>query len=257
MSKKVLTILLTALIFLSCVTLGVATVFRVSDVAVVANVVSEHAKAESESLKKELSALYTTENIFSVEQAQMDNILMKYPYLRVTEFKKSYPNKVVVSILEEAEVYAVEDKEGKDFILSKEGTILEYRSSSANRLDGAKNVLLKGLSVQEVNGSLSGDDCWQSMLALCQSMDEKTGGIRSNVISVEILSRTPETFYLITMREGVKIYIRNPNSLTEEKAKTAIDKYMGLSDEERMTGRLMIFDVNGTVFSQYSLQDDF
>ena len=113
------------------------------------------------------------------------------------------------------------------------------------------------LSVQHANGVLSGDDCWESMLALCQSMDEKLGGIRSNVVSVEILSRIPETFYLVTMREGIKIYIRNPKSLTEEKAKTAMDKYMGLSDEERMTGRLMIFDVDGKVFSQYSAQDDF
>ena len=67
MRKKVLTILLTVLIFISCVTLGVTTVFRVSDVAVVANVVSEQAKAESESLKQELSELYVEENIFSVK----------------------------------------------------------------------------------------------------------------------------------------------------------------------------------------------
>ena len=95
------------------------------------------------------------------------------------------------------------------------------------------------------------------MLSLCQGLDDYLGGIRSNVVSVEILSREPEVFYLIQMREGVKIYIRNPNALTQEKAKEAVDRYMALSDEERMTGRLMIFDAAGKVFAQYSLNDDF
>ncbi len=257
MNKKVLTIVLTALMFLSCIALGVATVFRVSDVAVVASVVSEQAKSDAENLKKELASLYVTENIFSVEQSKMQSVLSKYPYLCVTDFKKSYPNKVVVSVSEDADVYAVEDKDGKYYILGREGNVLEYRSSSLNRLDGKENVYLKGVTVSNVGGLLSGDDCWDSMLTLCKSMDEKLGGIRSNVISVEILSRSPETFYLITMREGVKVYIRNPIALTKEKADIAMDKYLSLSDSERMTGRLMIFDAVGEVFAQYEPQDDF
>jgi len=257
MNKKVLTIVLTALMFLSCVTLGVATVFRVTDVAVVASVVSEQAKEDAKNLKKEVASLYVKENIFSVEQSRLDSVLSKYPYLCVTGFKKSYPNKVVVSVSEDAEVYAVEDKDGKYYILGKDGNVLEYRSSRLNRLDGEENVLIKGATLRNEGGLLSGDDCWDSLLALCKNMDEKLGSVRSNVISVQILSRTPETFYLVTMREGVKIYIRNPIALTKEKAYAAMDKYLSLSDGERMTGRLMIFDVDGKVFTQYAPKDEF
>jgi hypothetical protein len=88
-------------------------------------------------------------------------------------------------------------------------------------------------------------------------MDETLGGIRSNVQSVEILARAPETFYLIKMREGVKIYVGNPSTLTVEKAKKAMDKYMALSDAERITGRLTVRDSEGEVVVSYSSIDEF
>lgn len=257
MSKKILTIILTALMFLSCALLGISSVFRVEEVSVVANLLTEQAKAETQDFKEKLSSLYVEENIFSVKQTQMDALLSKYPYLHITNFKKEYPNKIVVTVSEDAEVYAVETENEEYYILSGEGVLLETRTSKFNRWDGFENVLLKGLTLQNANGVVTGDSCWSSLFSICKTMDERLGGIRSNVLSVEVLSRTPETFYLLRMREGVNIYIRNPLELTEQKANEAIDKYLSLSDEERMTGRLILFDVDGKVFAQYALEDEF
>lgn len=257
MNKKVLTIILTALMFLSGVVLGIATVFRVNDVSVVATVVSEQAKAEAEAFKKDLLKVYNEENIFSVKNSEMDSVLSEYPYLRVTDFKKSYPNKIVVSISEDAEVYAVETGE-EYYILGGSGSVLGRRASSLNRLDNAENVRLKGLTVTgEKGGELSGDECWPSMLGLCKAMDETLGGIRANVVSVEVLTRTPETFYLITMREGVKVYVHAPSVMTEEKAREAMNEYLSLSDAERMTGRITVRDAGGKVYVSYSPLNEF
>ena len=109
----------------------------------------------------------------------------------------------------------------------------------------------------EKGGFLAGDDCWQTMFLLCKTMNESLGGIRSNVLSVEVISRAPETFYVIKMREGVKVYVGSPSIMTVEKVKSAMNKYMVLSDAERMTGRLTVRDNDGEVFVSYSWEDEF
>ena len=92
MTKKALTIFLTVLVFLSAVALGGSTVFRVDEVAISATVVSEQSKTDAVQLKNELTAFYKDESIFSVKQTDMSEIIAQYPYFRVTEFKKSYPD---------------------------------------------------------------------------------------------------------------------------------------------------------------------
>ena len=258
MTKKVLTILLTALLFLSALTLGCANVFRVGNVAMVATVVSEESKEIVAQLKEEVFSSYKDRSIFSVKQKDVKSILDQYPYFRVVEFKKVYPSEIIITIEEEAEVYAVEKSDGEYYILGETGAILEVRSSSKNRLDKADNVLVKGLTVDgERGGFLKGDDCWETMFLLCKTMHERLGGIRSNVQSVEVLSRSPETFYVIRMREGLNVYVGAPSVMTVEKAKSVMDKYMALSDAERMTGRLTVRDSDGEVFVSYSAEDEF
>ena len=140
MTKKVLTIFLTTLLFLSAITLGCANVFRIDNVAMVATVVSDESKDSVAQLKDELYSFYKNKSIFSAKQKDVKNILEQYPYFRVVEFEKVYPNEVVVTIEEEAEVYAVEKSEGEYYILGETGAVLEIRSSQKNRLDKADNV---------------------------------------------------------------------------------------------------------------------
>lgn len=258
MYKKVLTIFLTAILFLAAVFLGGATVFRIDDVALVATVVSNQAKADADKLQEEIESLYDGASIFSVDESAVNELLKEYPYLRLTGFEKAYPNKIIVTLLEEAELYAVERAEGGYYVLGKSGIVLDIRNFNQNRLDEEANVVLSGLTLTGKKGeTLSGDDCWAAMFALCNAMDEKLGGIRSNVISVEVLSRSPEIFYKVTMREGVKIYFNDPAVMTEEKAQEAMDAYMALSNEERMTGRITVRSAEGEVLVAYSPEDEF
>jgi hypothetical protein len=258
MTKRVLTIFLTALLFLSAIILGCATVFRIDNVTMVATVISEESKDNVEQFREDLVELYKDKSIFSAKQRDMAGILNNYPYFQVAKFTKAYPDKIVITIEEEAEVYAVENENGEYFILSATGTVLDIRSSGTNRLDNADNVYIKGLTLGgDKGGALSGDNCWDSIFLFCQVMDESLGGIRSNVLSVELLSRMPETFCLIRMREGINIYVGNHFELTAEKAQKAMEEYMVLSDEERMTGRLTVHDIDGQVFVGYSPENEF
>ena len=259
MRRKILVVVLTALIFLSVGILGFATVYRVESVTVNASVVSEAAQEEAQALQGRLNEAYKKDGILFVDDEKAQEIIKEFPYFRITSFEKDYPNRLIISIQEDAEVYAVAQENSSNYyILGADGTVLGIRETYVNRLNGEENVLLKGLTAMGEKGKLlSGDECIPSMLTLCNGLSEKLNGIRRNVVSVEVYSRSPQLIYRIAMREGVKIYVGNPKTNTEEKAKLAIDKYLSLSSEEKLTGRIMISDSTGTVVVVYSPIDDF
>ena len=259
MRRKILVVVLTILIFLSVGLLGFSTVYRVESVTVNATVVSDAARVEAQALQERLTEAYAKDGILFVDEEKAEEIIKEFPYFRITAFEKDYPNRLIVSVQEDAEVYAVAQENSSNYyILGADGTVLGIRETYVNRLNGEENVLLKGLTAMGEKGkALSGDECISSMLLLCNSMSEKLNGIRRNVVGVEVYSRSPQLIYRVTMREGVSIYVGNPKVNTEEKAKLAIDKYMSLSSEEKLTGRIMISDNTGTLVVVYSPIDDF
>ncbi len=256
MKKKLLTIILTALLLLSTAALGVSTVFRVEQVTLIARLTPQ-AEVTAEGLQAELEKAYAKDSIFSVKDNEAEKVVSKYSYLRIIEFKKSYPNAITVTVVEDTETYAVES-EGGYFVLNGEGIVVAHRAEVNNREDGAPNLLVKGLTVTgKVGGTLSGDSAWGSMLALCQGVDDALNGIRRNVTLAEVYRRTPQCFYRLTMAEGVKIYIEEPDLLTDEKADVAIEKYLSLSGEERLTGRIAVRVVEGQAVAEYKSVDEF
>ncbi len=256
MKKKILTIALTALLFLSAVALGVSTVFRVEEVTLIASLTPQ-ASVTAPDLQAELKKAYERESTFSLNSAKAKEIVKKYPHLRVTGFERKYPNALEITVAEDTETYAVQTENGY-YILSDAGIVVELRDDASNRFDGAPNVLIQGLRVTgSVGGELSGDSAWASMRGLCSAVDKALGGIRKNVISVEVLARAPQTYYLISMREGVRIYIDDPASLTAEKGAAAMEKYLSLTDGERMTGRITVHTIEGKAVADYKAIDEF
>lgn len=257
--KNVLIIVLTALVFLSVAVLGFTTVYRVNAVAVRAPVVSEAAKSEAEELQKKLTAAYENQSIFSVNDELAKEIVAEFPYFNVTGFEKKYPNRLVVEVTEDAEVYAVEAESGQYYILSIDGTVLGIRENYKNRSDDADNLLITGLTATGEKGEvLSDDSCLQTLFPFLKKVSELFGGIRRNVLSVKILrpaSVEEETVFKLTMREGVNIYVRNPSSLTEQKAEMAIEQYTGLSAKQKLKGMLIVSDVLGEVIYDYHQTD--
>lgn len=265
MRVKVITILLTVLVFLSVATLGVSAVYRVNEVTVSVATVSDEANAEAESLRLRLSNAYAKQSIFFVTQEEADSIVEEFPYFRITGFERAYPNRLIVKIAEDEEVYAVPCGEnGKYYILGADGTILGIREDYWNRSDGAqtaKNVLITGLSVSgEKGGTLAGDEILNPLLLFCQKAFEVLGGIRRNIATIEVqkLGSSSETVTLkLTTFEGVNIYVRNPSVMPVEKAEKAFNAYMALTDAQRLTGRLAIWDTVDGVKSDYSALDGF
>ncbi len=255
MKKKFLTVLLTALVFLSTAFLGVSTVFRLEGVSVEITLLSSDSKTQAEALQRGLLVAYEGRSIFAVDDALAKEELKNYPYFRMTAFEKVNPNKLRICLVEDDEVYALQTANGY-LIVSGQGVVVEERVENYNRLDGGENILVKGFTLSgEKGNSLFGDNAWESALAFCQALDESLEGIRRSVTSVEAAHKSPELFLTLTMKEGVKIYIESPGAEKEKKVEKAVDAYLSLSNGERIGGRITVLEVEGEIFAEYKSTD--
>lgn len=256
MLKKKLVIILTAVVVLAVSVLSVTTVFRVRGVTVNTAVISEVAKDEAQQLQEKLLKEYKYDSSFFVDDKKAKKILEDFPYFRLTGFEKSYPDRVTISVAEHVEGYAVKKTDAESYyIIGEDGLVLSERDSYTNRLDGLPNVVIEGegLSVSGEKGQkLQGDEKWTAVLQFCNVFSEKVNGIRDNVIKVEVEKYAP---VCLTMSEGVKIYVGNVESLTAKKAETAANKYLALTDAERMNGMIMVDDKAGEVIVSYQIKD--
>ena len=268
--KKILIILLTVLVFLSAATLGISTVFRVDEVTVIAPVVSEEAKAEASDLQNRLQKAYEKKNTIFLDSELADKIIEDFPYFRITTFEKDYPNRIVVTVSEDEEVYAVQKGE-EYYILNSSGVLLGIRKDYVNRSDENNNLLITGnnLTVSGEKGAiLESDVAFSSLYAFCGRLSERLlalpaesvpRGLRGNILSVEIQRPVvceEETVFKLTTVEGVCIYVRNPAGYETEMADKAIDKYLSLSDLEKTTGMVVVWKNTDGVKTDYYKDTD-
>lgn len=241
--KKVLTILLTVALFLAATALGIDNVYRVSEVSLEINYVSEEAKSEAESLEKELTALYEKQSSFRVKKEDAEEIFSKFPYFRLTDFRKEYPDKIIVEATEDAEVFAV--KKGEEYyILSLDGTILSVRNTPSNRSDGRDNLLINGVEIEGEKGELCKGEKIEKLLPFLKELSKNLDGLRANIVEVgyELQGGSIEQFNVKT-REGVQIKIQRIEEFTSEKAEKVAKTYLELADGERLVG--YIYATNG------------
>lgn len=233
--KKILTIVLSVLIFLAAAFIGVANVYRVDGVVLDAKTVSEEAKIEAKQMQVELEEAYRGESsLFAKNEAALA-VIEKYPYFRLTKFEKRYPDVLYVEATEDPEVFAVE-ADGEYYILSENGTVLDIREEKLNRADGQPNVIVKGAVPQGGIGDTVSGDGLSELLQMCSLMARNLNGVRSNVAEVRFDDVGNGGRIFLCMREGVQITVYNPQLLTEEKAVAFTEKYLSLDDEEKLTG---------------------
>jgi hypothetical protein len=233
--KKVLVIILTALMFCATVFIGVANVYRVSGVTLDVNTVSDVAKEEAKLLQEELAEVYLGESTLFATDTLACEVVEKYPYFRLTKFEKQNPDVLRIEVTEDVESFAVQ-VEGGYMILSQTGTVLDIREDSKNRADGEENIIVVGGNpVGEICDTVSGAG-FAALLKMCSIMSESLNGVRSNVERIVFKNVEEDGYVSLQMREGVKINIVRPHVLTEAKAEAFTKVYLALEDEQRLTG---------------------
>jgi len=266
MKKNALVILLTVLVFLSGAVLGVSSVYRIDEVMVDASTISPLAEAEAKELQRRLTEAYDKQFAPFTDEKEVQEIVEEFPYFRVTSVEKAYPNRLIVRVKEDDEVYAISCGEdtGKYFILNREGTVLAIREDYVNRSDTTgkgKNVLVKGVNVHGEKGEkVTGDPTFSYLFDFCAKADEMLQGIRRNILTIEKIregSSADTEMLRLTTFEGVKIYVNMPSEDAQAKAQKAIEAYLSLSDGQRTRGMIAVANIAGEIDAVYSDKDVF
>ena len=261
MRKKICMIILTVTLFLSGVFLGVSSVYRTQKVTVCATLVSKAAEQEVDALQIELNEKYDKISMFSVNEQLAQETLSAYPYLRLTGFEKAFPNRIIVHVAEDEELYAVQTSGENQayYILNQDGVVLGIRADMINRSDNAQNLPIIGITATGEKGvMLTGDACLETLFGFLKNVSSALNGIRRNVVKVEVIRATSldqETVFKLCMSEGVNVYVRNPSAMMVEKAQTAVNAYLSLTSEQKLKGMIMISDVNGELKYSYNAVD--
>ncbi|MBQ8657684.1 MAG: hypothetical protein IJ506_00945 [Clostridia bacterium] len=239
--KKFWVILLTVIVFLAGALLGVTNVYRVDDVVVKIDYVSEASAPESEALLKRLSKAYKGQSTLFVEKDEAKKIFEDFPYFRMTSFSTKHPNKVVIKATEDEEFYAFEKVDGGYYILGLDGVVLGERETSVNRSDGGENVLLSGFEATGEKGKKLVGDGVDTAIGFLSVLSEKLGGIRNNITKADWQTPASTATYLnLETVEGVRLLIENPQTLTKEKAERLAAYYTALEDGARLAGEVWV-----------------
>ena len=153
---------------------------------------------------------------------------------------KVFPNLLVIEATEDAELFAVEAGTEGYYILSENGTALGKRETPENRAEEVgENIRLFGFSVSGTLGERAQGEDIDDLLAVTHEMSKSLGGVRTNLQSVTVARYGSVTQFTLKMKEGVTVYLIKPNSFTLEKAKLLTEKYLSLTDQERLTGTIV------------------
>ena len=255
--RNIIAVILTVVIFLSATVLGVSAVYRVDEVRLETQTVSVAAEAEAIQLRKKILKRYKDDSIFFADREKASKALVEFPHFRLISFQKSYPDRLVIKLVEDAEIFALKKTENEYAILGLDGTLLGVRNAAANRSDGKDNILVEGLNANGEKGKVvSGDALCSSLFVIAKELDVSLGGIRTNVVKIEVnrpVADESSASFLLRMVEGVTGSILEPSVKPLEKVRAFLEKYKNLTDADRLTGQIRVFeDTSGVIQALYT-----
>ncbi len=248
MKKRVAIFSVVAVLLLAAaVAAGLNAVFTVSSVVLEADCFSEAARADAAALQTDLDA-FRGRSTTLLDLAEVRATAERYPYLRVEEIGKEYPQTVSLRVSERRETFAAGRSDGRYDLFDDRGAYLGVSETNANRADGARNILIDGFDGFGYAAEPSSEgNGLAALLAVAARFGDDVCGARTNLLSVSLripLRDDPRTEYLeIVTAEGACYRIVNPSYRCEEKAEIAARHYFGLSDGERVYGRYEAFDL--------------
>lgn len=252
-AKKIITIVLTVIVFFTAAFLGVSAVYRVEEVTLVVENVSSPALEEAAALRTVLEEAYLKKNTIKADDAAAKSAFENFAYFRLTGFEKDYPGRLVITATEDAEVYAVANG-GNYVIYSGDGTKLSVRDSVKNRADGTDNLL-----VTSQTENLAAHFETSSVFSFLKTLDALFGGIRGNVTQAELVqpaSSEDSAWLRVYFREGVQAAVYVPSAKAEDKAAALYECYTkGLSVAERTTGVIAVSKDAGAVYQPKNYLD--
>ena len=197
-------------------------------------------------------------------------------YLEVESVQKHFPNKITVSLSEKYEVFAfLNETDGRYYVVGDDRTVLAVKEDNANNIDGT-NIVITGIGFEaQAAGETSVvgetfavfpefEDEYESLWTLFEQFSGQ--GMWHNIVSIDyddtgLNDPTYDfNYFYIDTVEGVHVWLENPGSRMEEKAKLALQTYEGLTEAQRTFGYINVIEVGypqptGELSASYSTDE--
>ena len=259
--RVIITTIVSFILLLAVVLAGLNAIFTVTSVRASFRTYSADGKEEAARLQETLNG-YVGRSLTFLDLKSLEKEIAEYPYFRIEEISKKYPDKVEVNISERQESLAYLLEDGSFATLDEAGEFLRINSSLDNRVAG-KNLPLIGFGFRLKDGRTEGR-YFDAVVEAIGQFRAILGEVRANIVSVELHlgggESAPETHYFrLQMREGVVIDLYNPQEQAAEKARGAVELYTGvgayegkgLNDAEKTSGVITVNLYGGVVVCNY------
>ena len=198
---------------------------------------------------------YEGRNLTFIDVEEIKSRVNSGTIFNVESVEKEYPSTIRIKLSSRQERYAVENGEGGYYILDEVFAVCDVRSGIKNSADELDNVLLTFINVEEPELIVKtrADFEGNVALSLVKNVVEKLESPRDHIISVTVEDKGYKDYYVtVNFREGVVAEIRKADESTLEKAEKTFERYFGLSDKDKLSGKIICFALDaGGVVAQY------
>ncbi len=243
--RKFIAMMIGIIFFISAV-ICVGMIFAVKNINITLLTYEEDYTESYEQLKETLG-VFKGESILFVSDEQIVAAVEDSDYT-VTACRKIYPCTVNVTLKERIETFAV-SVGGQYSMYDSDGKYLRTAYENVNKKDGSPNVEVTGIAVEEI-----GD-----VAQIASVFKAEFSTLRSTVVGIEIDTNPDIELYTeklyFNLRCGLKIEIDDFSRRIDEKIKAAYEKFLTLTDRQKLGGTLRSYvygGADGEIRSDYS-----
>lgn len=236
--RTILTTILAFILLAAVVAAGMNAVFTVTYVNARFLTYTAEGEAAAQQLKEELDQYLGRSTTF-LDLEEVRATAQSNPRFDVISVEKQYPASVTLEIVERRSAFALADEGGGYAVIDVDGNCIGESASCSGLIE-----LAGDFSFTIENGKLSGSYA-QELLEAYSVMAELLGEPRANILSLSLEdnSATGTTMldrFRIATREGVEITLREPSVRVGEKVRAGLERYLSLSQEDRVRGQIIV-----------------
>lgn len=231
--RKLIALIL-SVVFLAALVIGIGVIFSIRNVNVSFMDYTGNRTAELEEAKGKLEKLKGS-NLLFISDDEITGAV-NGEYIAVEKVEKVFPCTVDIVIAERMEAFAYAHSNGYD-IYDLGGGKIRSDKSALNKLDDCPNVLIKG-DEKDVPAAIKACAAFKNEFGMLRNVVESAEIQRAYVGSTDVLNLN---FY-----SGIKVIIADFEADTAAKMKSVKEKYVTLTEAEKLRGAIRLVPVEGS-----------
>lgn len=235
MKNKRLLVILSCLAFVAIVALSLNALFTVAEVQTVFSVSSAQGQTDAEKCE-EVFEKYKGKNLTLFKTSRVQKDVAHLPYLKVESVQKKATNKLIITISERLEVFALSDGD-KIYTFDKYGFVLAQKQENINNADGEANVLIVADTVAcSVGKTIEFSDSQKqtAVFTAASCFDDFRNQVEKMYFSSSVVP-----YLYVQMRTGATIVLDYTAQNMTDKLSSAISVYDAQPEYQKLSGYVM------------------